>query len=582
MAVATKSKKTKPATTNAEMKPREEAPLVLGVIPKGQLQEIEVAAIEDPPGAPDRMPRPEDEARIQDTARSMREVGQLQPIMVEKTPGGYVRVFGRRRLAAARLNKAERILAIVVPPLVPEVRRTIVAVENIQRQDLTPAEEHLAVGELLRLQALEAMKQLKVWAPFLQGSPLTDEMIAEARSKPDVFAAWSNDALTVPQIRNRACELVAAMLAKPASWVRDRMYIGRFGEKAQTLILSGKLPLMHAREIAKVADPEIREDLAVSYAAGGDDSVSDHEPGHFADLEREVSTRLFSLKVVPWRLDTPVNTFRACEGCEHNSATNPGLFEHGGSASTQMVGGIGRWSEDADPNAVCTYHGCFAAKLRITKAAIATAAKKIVDGGAKRGSDPNLVKPFVADKALEEKVKSRRLLKSPTGTGRTAAQLAADEKEAERYKAQQARWEAENKHREAMRSRAEKFKKAFLAELNKTPGALALWLLIRETSFYNQTRNSGKKGEAARQSAGFLNLLKKAQKPSVDVLLEIEKKIQPQQVSILEAWSEPELVDVLAKAFSIEVSPPPKLSDFLPKAKAEEKKAAPAKGGRGK
>ena len=58
------------------------------------------------------------------------------------------------------------------------------------------------------------------------------------------------------------------MLAKSPTWVRDRMYVGRLGDKGRVLVLTGKLPLAHAREIAKVADPDLREDMALDYAAG--------------------------------------------------------------------------------------------------------------------------------------------------------------------------------------------------------------------------------------------------------------------------------------------------------------------------
>ena len=163
--------KTAAKTPGAPPTPPELAgPPLLGRVPKGELRELPISSIVDPPGTPDRLERPGDQERIAETARSLREVGQLQPIMVEQSanpeqPGRFVRVFGRRRLAAARLNKAETILAIVVPPLDSEVRRTIGAVENIQRQDLTPSEEHLAVWELLELSAIDAAVRVRATMP---------------------------------------------------------------------------------------------------------------------------------------------------------------------------------------------------------------------------------------------------------------------------------------------------------------------------------------------------------------------------------------------------------------------------------
>lgn len=421
---ATKNKSTKSSKPAPSSAPPAE-PTVLGVVPKGELREIPLDSIGDPPGTPDRIARPGDDERIAEMARSLREVGQLQPIMVEEAPSPaspkFIRVFGRRRLAAARFNQKHHggkgtILAIVVPPLAADVRRTIVAVENVQRQDLTPAEEHIAVYELLELQALTAAVQLRIsLAPHCgaYSGKLIDERIAEDLSdaSPQLQAAARHDMLLDHRVKARACELVAAMLAKTPVWVRDRMYVGRLGEKSRRLVLEGKLPLAHAREIAKVADPEIREDLARSFAAGGDESISDLEPGHLEDLQDEVRSRVFNLKVVPWRLDAPVGKLPACQGCPHNSATNPGLFEHGGEVSDTMVGGVGRrdWTGRSPrdlPGAVCTMHTCYGEKLRATNGAIGAAAKRIVDGG-KKPSEAK-VPGFIDPAALDKKVRARR------------------------------------------------------------------------------------------------------------------------------------------------------------------------------
>lgn len=328
----------KPAAETIELE------TVLGVELRGELEAVPLDAIDDPQLPEDRLPRPGDEESIREVAMSLREVGQLQPVMVERAAKGrFLRVFGRRRIAAAKLNKSKTILAIVVPPLPDAARRTIVAVENVQRRDLAPVEEHLAVAELLELQALHAAKQVGAAMTFLNGQKVTDELIAEAGKDHALLKAWSHDALLVPEVRARACEVVAAMLAKPASWVRDRMYVGRLGAKGRALVLAGRLPMLHAREICKVADPALREDLAVAYAAGGEESRSEHEAGDYNDLRREVGTRLFTLAQAPWRLDVPFDGLLACDHCPHNSRSQPGLFEHnGGVASKNMVGGVGR------------------------------------------------------------------------------------------------------------------------------------------------------------------------------------------------------------------------------------------------
>lgn len=414
MSTATAKQKKQPAVKTAEVDTKP----ILGVDIKGELLDIELRLVVDPNGASDRIEREGDQEKIDQLAKTMREVGQLQPVMLEQlVDGRYCRVFGRRRIAAARQNGWNYIRAIVVPPLVDDVRRTIVAIENVQRQDLTPAEETLAVDELMQLQAPSAAVQfnkplLDICGAFANRLFTSEDREKISRLDPKHQAGARHDILLDHRVRNVAAELVAAMLGKPATWVRDRLYIGRLSEKTKKLVLDGLLPLAHAREIAKLADPTHRERLAKDFAAGGSDSISDTEPGPLEDLQKEVRKTVFSLHVVPWKLDHEVAGKRACAGCPHNSLSNPGLFEHGGNVSTKMVAGRGNWecteadSTKVQESGVCSLPSCYAEKLRASKAAIGAAAKRIVDSG-KKPSEAK-VPSFVDANALNKKVKERR------------------------------------------------------------------------------------------------------------------------------------------------------------------------------
>lgn len=414
---------TQEAPTTGETQATKEAqrtPL-LGVDVKGELRDIELAKVVDPDGPSDRLPRPGDGAAIEQLARSMRECGQLQPVMVEVVNPGraesYRRVFGRRRIAAARSLGWTTIRASVVAELAPDVRRTIVAIENVQRQDLTPAEETLAVDELLKLQAYTAAKRVRATmtvGPDL-GRVVDDDVIARCEASGGGNPLRHREILLQDaKVRLEATEQVAAMLGKPASWVRDRMYIGRLSEHARGLVLSGKLPLAHAREIAKVGDEAKRDRLARAFAAGGPESISDVEAGQLADLQMEVRRSVFALCEAPWKLSLPFAQTPACDGCPHNSANNPGLFEHGGTASKTMVGGKGTYdSIEADhfravKAGICTLPGCYEQKLRAAKAAITAAARRIVDD--KKKPSEAKVPAYVDDAALTRKVNERRKL----------------------------------------------------------------------------------------------------------------------------------------------------------------------------
>jgi len=564
-----------------------EAPPILGVNLKGELLDVELAKIIDPKLPSDRLERDGDDERVRHLAKSMSEVGQLQPVMLERlVDGRFARVFGRRRVSAARILKWDTIRAVVVPPLPDDVRRTVVAVENVQRQDLTPAEETLAVSELLELQAHAAAKQLG--KPLAEGcGAWSGRMVSSAVSfdeaGPEAKKALSHDALLDHRVRGIACELVAAMLAKPATWVRDRMYLLRLPDKARKLVLDGKLPLAHAREIAKLADEKRRAELAEDYAAGGDMSISDSEPGKLEELQEDVRRSVFALNVVQWKLEVPFAGKPACEGCPHNSISSPGLFEHGGDVSKDMKAGRGTYASidaaKASDAGVCTLPACYEAKLRSAKAAISATAKKIVDRPTPKKGEPAAkpisVPEYIDPKALDKKVRDRRQTnRGGTSGGHGPKAKKIDPAKAAREKAKQ---EAERKLEVALENRAAKAKKAIDAALARIPGAALLLDLLLGTSAFRGMSSSYnlKKAQRVASSPAVASAVKKLKKPTLEHFVAIEKELRSGLNSI-STWTDRNngFVDVLAKALGVEVEPAPTLDQFLAEAKTEQQEHA--------
>lgn len=534
------AKKTK--TAKEEPKAPEQ-PLVLGVAVRGELQDIPVLEIDDPSGPPDRMARPDDAEQIAELARSIREVGQVQPVMVEQTDGAqggkYVRVFGRRRIAAARLAGLSTVRAIVVPPLEPEQRRTIVAVENIQRKNLSPIEEHLGVWELCEMAALEAGRKLSLTSP----TTTTRELLADRR------------------VRVAVCDTVAAMLAKNPTWVRDRMYIGRFGPEARKLILEGKLPLTHAREIAKVGNEDAREQLAIDYAAGGPMAGSDDEPGLIDDVRDAVSRRLFSLHTVPWKLAVPFAGRPACDGCEHNSATNPGLFEHGGDVSLEFRAGAGCGygpagdSKVVQASGACTEVGCFSAKMRAAKAALAGAAKRIEEKQDPTDGQAEILRTAAIKTKVEERKQLRKARPKPT------RDLGPSPEQLERRRQEEARL----KLNDALQRRVASTEKLVLAKLAKTPGQWALVKLLMCTKDFEATHHHDKtKARKAAAAPGMRSLLQALVNPSWESLLRIEQQCG-RRFGFFSDWHDGPsgMADAIAEVLGIEQEPAPTLEQFL-------------------
>lgn len=96
-----------------------------------------------------------DEAELQELAASIREVGLIQPLIVQAVAvesgqaERYQLITGERRWRASRLAGLERV-PVVVKDVTPQEMLELALVENIQRSDLNPLEEatayqHLAV-----------------------------------------------------------------------------------------------------------------------------------------------------------------------------------------------------------------------------------------------------------------------------------------------------------------------------------------------------------------------------------------------------------------------------------------------------
>ena len=119
--------------------------LIPGAADDTSLIEVPVNAV-----APNRrQPRQTfDDDTLEALARSIREIGVLQPIVVRKVEDdSYELVAGERRLRAARLAGLATVPAIIRTTDDTEVLREAL-IENIHRQDLAPLEQASAFQEL--------------------------------------------------------------------------------------------------------------------------------------------------------------------------------------------------------------------------------------------------------------------------------------------------------------------------------------------------------------------------------------------------------------------------------------------------
>ncbi|HKL76034.1 MAG TPA: ParB/RepB/Spo0J family partition protein [Halanaerobiales bacterium] len=97
-------------------------------------------------------PREEfDEERLKQLANSIKEVGQLQPIIVKKNGEKFSLISGERRYRAIKENgKKDKIAALIFSEDIKEdTLRQIQLVENLQRQDLNAIERAKSIQRFI-------------------------------------------------------------------------------------------------------------------------------------------------------------------------------------------------------------------------------------------------------------------------------------------------------------------------------------------------------------------------------------------------------------------------------------------------
>lgn len=152
-------------------------------------------------------------------ARSIREVGVLQPVVVRQKDGGFELVAGERRLRAAKLAGLATIPAVVRDTDDTEALREAL-IENLHREDLSPLEQAAAFEELL------------------------EELGASH-------------------------EELAQRLGHSRSHVTNTMRLLHLPPEAQRLLAEGKMSAGHARALLALEDEEAQAALALRVAAEG-------------------------------------------------------------------------------------------------------------------------------------------------------------------------------------------------------------------------------------------------------------------------------------------------------------------------
>ncbi len=160
-----------------------------------------------------------DDPGLDDLARSLQRHGIMNPITVRAVSGRYELIAGSRRLRAAKIAGWDEIRVTVVDAT-DDAARALTLTENIQRLDLTPIEQAVAIQSMIETD-----------------DPPMDEL------------------------RRR--------LGKSEGWINDRLNLLRWPASLQQAVHTGELKLSVASILARVPDEDARETLTAQAIANG-------------------------------------------------------------------------------------------------------------------------------------------------------------------------------------------------------------------------------------------------------------------------------------------------------------------------
>lgn len=303
---------------------------------------------------------------IEELAASIESEGLQTPPLVALQPavkkGGdpsYVLIAGERRIRAHEHLKRTEIAVLVRPPADRATLLKGQAIENLQREDLTPSEQVAVIVAFMG---------------ELEGHHHTDgDRFKEA----------------------------ALQLGKDEQWVRDHCYLARLEAKVAAWLDAGEITAGQARELAKLAGPD-QVDVANIVRVQGNRGERVYT---IAEVRQRVESRRRSLRVVPWDLSLPFAGKPACADCPHNTASDPVLFGTG--SSTEAAG-------------TCTNGLCFEAKSRAAEKARDAAVAKLRKKGdtsasAVEAAAPTWLKPSSVRRAAKKAIEGEKPAKAKEG-----------------------------------------------------------------------------------------------------------------------------------------------------------------------
>ncbi len=188
-----------------------------------------------------------DDETLRGLARSIVEVGLLQPVVVQETEDGYTLISGERRWRAAQLAGLENIPAML-RHADETASLTQALIENLQREDLTPLEEASAYRDLIDQHGLT---QQEVAHRVGKGRATVANSIRLLRLPPPILELLETAQLTAGHAR----ALLAVSDPKYATHIAKRAVAEGWTVRQVEEAVSARAPRRRAPRSTKAARP---------------------------------------------------------------------------------------------------------------------------------------------------------------------------------------------------------------------------------------------------------------------------------------------------------------------------------------
>ncbi len=177
------------------------------------------------------------EESLKELSASIEQNGVIQPIIVQRKGNGYLIVAGERRWRAARIAGLKVIPAIVRDLTDKEIMEQAL-IENLQREDLNPLEEALAMQSLLKTHKMTqeqlALKLGKPRATIANALRLLnlDESLHESIVRGDLSAGHAKVILSLKDKEDQR-KVADEIMAKDMSVRQAEEYVRRYIENQE-------------------------------------------------------------------------------------------------------------------------------------------------------------------------------------------------------------------------------------------------------------------------------------------------------------------------------------------------------------